>query len=384
MAETTSAPANTATATAAGPIRPKNERAQDPNDNTHVSQAYELEKMTNAYNAHWQDQLQRRGSHTSQDRAARAADAGQVSDDYYNFVSPIYEHFWGQTFHYCPVSPGEGIQASMHDYDTMFAGLVGIKEGMKVLDVGCGVGGPARTIASEKGCFVTGVTRNEWHIERGRVLTKEAGLEGQVVHVQADFMKLPFEDASFDAVYAFDALCYAPDVKDVYAEIHRVLKPGGQFGFHDWVMTDKYQESNARHRHIRNAIEFGNGITNMPLLSHVRKSLAATGFEIQHDENMAWRSERPWWYAPGGNIRYARGWEDFQRVLEMSPLVFWTKQLMAHVLCWFGVMPKEAVQMGYTMHACVRSVANGGKLDIFTPMWVMVCKKAETEKVKGA
>lgn len=87
-------------------------------------------------------------------------------------------------------------------------------------------------------------------------------------------------------------------------------------------MTDKYQESNARHRHIRNAIEFGNGITNMPLLSHVRKSLAATGFEIQHDENMAWRSERPWWYAPGGNIRYARGWEDFQRVLEMSPLVF--------------------------------------------------------------
>ena len=188
MAEPTSAPATTTATAAAGPVRPKNERAQDPNDNTHVSQAYELEKMTNAYNAHWQDQLQRRGSHTSHDRAARAADAGQVSDDYYNFVSPIYEHFWGQTFHYCPVSPGKGIQASMHEYDTMFAGLVGIKEGMKVLDVGCGVGGPARTIASEKRCFVTGVTRNEWHIERGRVLTKEAGLEGRMVHVKADFM----------------------------------------------------------------------------------------------------------------------------------------------------------------------------------------------------
>lgn len=189
MAEPTKpAATTTAAAAAAAPIRPKNERAQDPDDTTHISQAYELTKMTNAYSAHWQDQLQRRGSHTSQDRAARAADAGQVSDDYYNFVSPIYEHFWGQTFHYCPVSPGKGIQASMHEYDTMFAGLVGIKEGMKVLDVGCGVGGPARTIASEKGCFVTGVTRNEWHIERGRVLTKEAGLEGRVVHVKADFM----------------------------------------------------------------------------------------------------------------------------------------------------------------------------------------------------
>lgn len=171
--------------------RPRNERAQNPDDNTHVSTTYDQEGLTNAYNAHWQDQLKRRGSHTAEERKQRAEQSGQVSDDYYNFVSPIYEHFWGQTFHYCPVAPGKGIQASMHDYDTMFAGLVGIEPGMKVLDVGCGIGGPARTIASEKGCNIVGVTRNEWHIERGRVLTKEAGLDGQIEHVQADFLVHP-------------------------------------------------------------------------------------------------------------------------------------------------------------------------------------------------
>lgn len=172
----------------ATPKAPPNKgRVQDP-DEGHVSTVYDVKKMTDAYTAHWQDQLKRRGSHTAEERAQRADEAGQVSDDYYNFVSPIYEHFWGQTFHYCPVAPGKGIQASMHDYDTMFAGLVGIKEGMRVLDVGCGVGGPARTIASETGCNVVGVTRNKWHIERGWQLTKEAGLEGQVEHVEADFM----------------------------------------------------------------------------------------------------------------------------------------------------------------------------------------------------
>ncbi|KAI7338614.1 hypothetical protein KC315_g1654, partial [Hortaea werneckii] len=66
MAEPTKpAATTTAAAAAAAPIRPKNERAQDPDDTTHISQAYELTKMTNAYSAHWQDQLQRRGSHTS-------------------------------------------------------------------------------------------------------------------------------------------------------------------------------------------------------------------------------------------------------------------------------------------------------------------------------
>lgn len=113
----------------------------------------------------------------------------------------------------------------------------------------------------------------------------------------------------------------------------------------------------------------------MPLLAHVRASLTATGFAITHDENMAGRSERPWWYGPGGVVRHARGWEDFQRVLEMSPVVFWSRQLLAHVLSWVGWVPREALQMGYTMHACVRSVADGGRLGIFSPMWVVVCRK---------
>lgn len=86
---------------------------------------------------------------------------------------------------------------------------------------------------------------------------------------------LPFADATFDAVYAMDALCYATDQPAIYKEISRVLKPQGLLAFADWVMTDKFDADNAEHRKVRNWIEFGNGITRMPERKEVQDALKA-------------------------------------------------------------------------------------------------------------
>lgn len=86
---------------------------------------------------------------------------------------------------------------------------------------------------------------------------------------------LPFADATFDAVYAMDALCYATDLSAIYNEINRVLKPQGLLAFADWVMTDKFDADNAGHRKVRNWIEFGNGITRMPARKEVQEALKA-------------------------------------------------------------------------------------------------------------
>jgi ubiquinone/menaquinone biosynthesis C-methylase UbiE len=211
------------------------------------------------------------------ERLERQKKAAQVASDYYDMVSPMYEKGWGQRFHYCPMTPGLSIEDSMTQYELMFAGLVGLKKGMRVLDVGCGIGGPARTFASSIGCEIVGITNNAWHVERGQALTQASGLEKLVTHVQGDFLTLPFDDASFDAAYAFDAMCYAPDQAAVYKEIYRVLKAGGTFGFSDWAMTDKFNEHDMNHRRIRNWIEFGNGITKMPLVEDMREGLKLAG-----------------------------------------------------------------------------------------------------------
>lgn len=81
-------------------------------------------------------------------------------------------------------------------------------------------------------------------------------------------------------MYAIDALCYAPELALVYGEINRVLKPGGLFAFADWTMTDKFNVDNPEHRKIRNWIEFGNGITRMPLVHDIRDALRKTGVSL--------------------------------------------------------------------------------------------------------
>jgi sterol 24-C-methyltransferase len=104
-----------------------------------------------------------------------------------------------------------------------------LKPGMRVLDVGCGVGGPAREIARFADVNIVGLNNNEFQVGRARKYAAKAGLSDQVTFVKGDFMKLSeqFGENSFDAVYAIEATVHAPSFEGVYGEIMKVLKPGG-------------------------------------------------------------------------------------------------------------------------------------------------------------
>ena len=100
---------------------------------------------------------------------------------------------------------------------------------MRVLDVGCGVGGPAREIARFSDVTIVGLNNNDFQIQRARRYTAKAGLSEKVTFVKGDFMKLAeqFGENSFDAVYAIEATCHAPSFEGIYGQIFKVLKPGG-------------------------------------------------------------------------------------------------------------------------------------------------------------
>lgn len=75
---------------------------------------------------------------------------------------------------------------------------MGLVEGMKTLDVGCGVGGPAREIATFTGANIVGLNNNDYQIERAVRYTRKAGLSHQVSFVKGDFMvSLPRKHTSF-------------------------------------------------------------------------------------------------------------------------------------------------------------------------------------------
>ncbi|GLS18896.1 SAM-dependent methyltransferase [Labrys miyagiensis] len=121
---------------------------------------------------------------------------------------------------------------------TELAKLAGITGDMRVLDVGSGLGGPARFLAAAHGCRVTGVDLSESFVEAARYLTGRTGQSGQVSFEAASALELPFDDASFDVALLQHVAMNIADRARLYREIRRVLKPGGRFATYDVVLRD--------------------------------------------------------------------------------------------------------------------------------------------------
>lgn len=107
------------------------------------------------------------------------------------------------------------------------ARLAAPRPGTRVLDVGGGFGGPARTLAVDFGCHVTVIDLTESYVRAARVLTTRLKLEDRVSHEVGNALALPFPDASFDMVWTQNSGMNIADKERLYAGFHRVLRPGG-------------------------------------------------------------------------------------------------------------------------------------------------------------
>jgi len=116
--------------------------------------------------------------------------------------------------------------------------LAGITPGMSVLDVGSGVGGPARFLAATCGCQVTGVDLSEPFVDAARYLTECTGQSGQVSFETASALELPFDAGRFDVVLLQHVAMNVSDRTRLYREIRRVLKSGGVFAIFDVVRNE--------------------------------------------------------------------------------------------------------------------------------------------------
>lgn len=113
------------------------------------------------------------------------------------------------------------------------AQMLGLDAGSHLLDIGSGLGGPARTIAEAHGCRVTGIDLTQAFCDAATVLSGWVGLGERVAFRQGDATALPFEDGSFDAAMTIHVAMNIAAKDRMYAEARRVLTPGGRFGVYD-------------------------------------------------------------------------------------------------------------------------------------------------------
>ncbi|GKT40562.1 sterol 24-C-methyltransferase erg-4 [Colletotrichum spaethianum] len=301
---------------------------------------------------------------------------------YYNLATDFYEYGFGQSFHFCRAAAGESFRQGIARHEHYLAHVIDIKKDMKVLDVGCGVGGPAREIAKFTGAYVTGLNINEYQVERATRYAIKEKMDKQVQFVQADFMNTPFEDNTFDAVYAIEATVHAPSLEAVYSEIFRVLKPGGVFGVYEWVMTENYDDANLRQRKIRIDIEQGDGIANMVKVTEALRAFRAAGFDVLQHEDMAERPDPSPWYWPldAGSWRHAQTMGDLLYTFRMTGLGRMVTHGFLGLMETLRLAPPGMVKMSDSLCVAADALVLGGKEKIFTPMYLMVGRKPSEKK----
>jgi SAM-dependent methyltransferase len=131
------------------------------------------------------------------------------------------------------LAPVDEFHGGQRPATVRLAELVGVTGTMRVLDVGSGIGGPSRFLAYRYGCTVTGIDLTAQFVRVAEMLTRLTGLAGKVGYRQGSALDLPFDAASFDIVWSQNAAMNIADRDRLYAEMHRVLKPGARLALQE-------------------------------------------------------------------------------------------------------------------------------------------------------
>jgi len=291
----------------------------------------------------------------------------KIVNNYYNVSTVFYEWGWGSSFHFAILKPGETFRQSLQRHELELVADIKIGEGSHALDVGCGIGGPARHIARHTKARITGININPLQIAKAQQMTKNECLSNLVDYVTGDFCNMKFNNATFDIVYAIEATCHAPKREDVFSEIFRVLKPGGYFVAYEWCTTDKYNPKNPQHRELIHKIEHGDGLSNTINFKECIKSLKSVGFQIE-DSRDVFKDDKSWFSPFVGN--YLK-----PSTFEFTPLGKWLLPKLLKFMERFHLAPRGVVKISDMLMEAAEGLTGAGQAGIYTPGFYFKVRK---------
>ncbi|MCI5143929.1 MAG: methyltransferase domain-containing protein [Candidatus Electrothrix sp. AR3] len=106
----------------------------------------------------------------------------------------------------------------------------------RVLDAGCGVGGSSIFLAQQYGCHVTGITLSRVQVKQAQQYAAAHNVQERTTFFVADYIQVPYPEASFDVIWAIESVCHAENKKDFLQEAYRLLKKGGRL-----IIADGFQ-----------------------------------------------------------------------------------------------------------------------------------------------
>lgn len=342
------------------------------NNSDHTLKRDEFSSSVNDYEGMFDGARATTGAISSDDSIQERKDRyADMVNHFYNLVTDFYEYGWGQSFHFGPRFKNEDFLQSIRRAEYYLAHRLGINANSKVLDVGCGVGGPMRNISVFTGCKIEGITINQYQVNCGNRYNEQFGLGDRCHSNQGDFQSLPWDENTFDAAYQIEATCHSPDRVQVFKGILNCLKPGGCFTGYEWVMTDRYDPNNKDHVRVKEGIEVGNGLPTLVHYNVVVQNLKDAGFEVIdfHDANRGQfnDNEIPWYDTLKGQMSV----EGF-RMTHIGRMCTHAMVMLLETLC---IAPKGSTKVSALLNATALDLVEGGEYGIFTPSFFFLARK---------
>lgn len=171
------------------------------------------------------------------------SEAVKIAQTYYDGseTDRLYATIWGgEHIHYGIYQQADEPihDASQRTVDKIAQTLETLNQNSRVIDLGAGYGGAARYLATNYGCQVCCLNLSEVQNQRNRQLNQEQGLADLVEVSQGSFEKIPYPENSFEIVWSQDAILHSSDRTQVFKEIKRILKPGGELVFTDPMQSE--------------------------------------------------------------------------------------------------------------------------------------------------
>ncbi len=309
----------------------------------------------------------------AEDDGAAGYNHAETVQEYYDLCSEFMVFGWGESLHFAPLSPVESLEDSKIRHQRLMIAKLELDEGMMVVDVGCGIGGPMRRVVREAGVRVAGVNSSEIQLDKAKSLNAEAGIDHMVDYLSCSFMDMDaIADDTFDRGYAIESTCHAPDKAGAFAEIYRVLKPGALFWGQEMCMTDKFDPNDNRHLAIKQDLMHGIALNEIATFGEVNGDLESAGFQVIEGTDLAVDENGPTtpWYQPMESRHGTLG-TTLHRLPPGRKLFIGASRL-AEVL---GVFPKGSSEVIGLMDRTANAYVAGGRAGIFTPLYCFLARK---------
>ncbi|KAL3510347.1 hypothetical protein ACH5RR_029748 [Cinchona calisaya] len=189
-----------------------------------------------------------RGMHVDVEAKMDAEKLKKGIAEFYDQSSEIWEDIWGDHMHHGFYDPSSTVSLSDHRSaqirmieEALKFALVSeepLKKPKSIVDVGCGIGGSSRYLASKYGAECTGITLSPVQAKRAQALAAAQGLENKVSFEVADALNQPFPDGKFDLVWSLESGEHMPDKTKFVNELARVAAPGATIIIVTWCHRD--------------------------------------------------------------------------------------------------------------------------------------------------